>query len=213
MTGTFVDRATPNGVPLFLSRWLAHPLRMGSVVPSSKTLSNHMARCGWPEEDDGVVLDLGAGTGVFSRAFLDAGLPPERLVTLEIDPDLADHLRGTLRGVEVLECDARALLDYLPVRFQGRISSVVCGIPLVLLPLEEQRRFVDAIQAVAPGRGFRLFSYCITSPLPAKKLGLVAKREVWTPMNLPPASVWRYMPASADACIPGEPGHAPSGPR
>lgn len=193
MNGAFIDRAAPNGVPLFVSRWLAHPLRMGSVVPSSQTLCKHMVRCAWPE-DNGVVLELGAGTGVISRAFLDAGLPAERLVTLEIDPDLADHLRGTLRGVEVLECDARKLMDYLPERFHGRITTVVCGIPLVLLPLEEQRRFVEAMQAVAPDRGFLLFSYCITSPLPAKKLGLTAKRVVWTPRNLPPASVWRYMP-------------------
>lgn len=193
MTGTFIDRAEANGVPLFLSRWLAHPLRMGSVLPSSKTLCRHMARCGMPK-DDGVVLELGAGTGVISRAFLEAGLPPERLVTLEIDPDLANHLRGTLRGVEVLECDARKLVEHLPERFQGRISSVVCGIPLVLLPLEDQRQFVSAIDAVAPGLGFRLFTYCISSPLPAAKLGLKARREVWTPMNLPPASVWRYSP-------------------
>ena len=194
MTGTFIDRTAPNAVPLFVRRWLAHPLRMGSVVPSSATLCKHMVRVGWPE-GDGAVLELGAGTGVIGRAFLDAGLSPERLVTLEIDPDLADHLRGTLRGVEVMECDARKLAEFLPERFQGRIATVVCGIPLVLLPLEEQRRFVAAMQAVAPGRGFLLFSYCITSPLPAAKLGLTAKREVWTPMNLPPASVWRYMPA------------------
>ena len=193
MTGAFVDRVAPNGVPLFLRRWLAHPLRMGSVVPSSATLCKHMVRCGWPD-DDGVVVELGAGTGVISRAFLNAGLPAERLVTLEIDPNLADHLRGTLRGVEVLECDARALADCLPARFQGRVTTVVCGIPLVMLPLAEQRRFVAAMEAVAPGRGFLLFSYCITSPLPARKLGLTAKREVWTPMNLPPASVWRYIP-------------------
>ena len=183
----------PNGLPLFLRRWLAHPLRMGSVVPSSATLCGHMVRCGWPP-DDGAVLELGAGTGVISRAFLDAGLPPERLVTVEIDPDLAGHLRGSLPGVEVLEIDARTLTQHLPARFQGRIASVVCGIPLVLLPLAEQHRFVDSMLAVAPGRGFIHFSYCATSPLPARKLGLRGKREVWTPLNLPPASVWRYMP-------------------
>jgi phosphatidylethanolamine/phosphatidyl-N-methylethanolamine N-methyltransferase len=72
---------------------------------------------------------------------------------------------------------------------------VVCGIPLVLLPLAEQKRFIDGMQAVAPGRGFLHFSYCATSPLPARKHGLTAKREVWTPLNLPPASVWRYRPA------------------
>ncbi len=193
MNGAFADRAAESGVPLFVRRWLAHPLRMGSVVPSSATLCKHMARVGWPRED-GVVLELGAGTGVISRAFLDAGLPPDRLVALEIDPDLANHLRGTLRGVEVLECDARTLADHLPERFAGRIETVICGIPLVLLPFADQQRFVAAMAKVAPGRGFLLFSYCITSPLPAQKLGLSAKREVWTPLNLPPASIWRYRP-------------------
>ncbi len=198
MTGTLIDRAdgtqARTSVSLFLRRWLAHPLRMGSVVPSSRTLCNHVVRLGWPEPG-GVVLELGAGTGVISRAFLDAGLPADRLVTVEIDPDLTDHLRGTLSGVTVLECDARQLVDHLPARLRGRITSVVCGIPLVLLPLAEQKRFIDSMASVAPGRGFIHFSYCATSPLPARKLGLSAKREAWTPLNIPPASVWRYRPA------------------
>ena len=204
MTDTLVDRgagmdrgagnSAQTGAPLFLRRWLANPLRMGSVVPSSRTLCNHVVRCGWPDAG-GVVLELGAGTGVISRAFLEAGLPAERLVTVEIDPNLANHLRGTLSGVEVLECDARVLADHLPNRFRGRVASVVCGIPMVLLPLAEQKRFIDGMQAVAPGRGFLHFSYCATSPLSARKHGLTAKREAWTPLNLPPASVWRYRPA------------------
>jgi phosphatidylethanolamine/phosphatidyl-N-methylethanolamine N-methyltransferase len=71
---------------------------------------------------------------------------------------------------------------------------VVCGIPLVLLPVPEQRRFIDAIEAVAPGRGFLHYSYCATSPLPWRKHSLSARREAWTPLNFPPASVWRYQP-------------------
>ena len=76
----------------------------------------------------------------------------------------------------------------------GRIGSVVCGIPLVLLPLAEQRRFIGGMEAVAPRRGFLLYSYCMTSPLPSRKHALVARREAWTPLNFPPASVWRYTP-------------------
>jgi phosphatidylethanolamine/phosphatidyl-N-methylethanolamine N-methyltransferase len=55
-------------------------------------------------------------------------------------------------------------------------------------------RFVEAVESVAPGKGFLLYTYCITSPLPYRKLGLTAKREAWTPLNIPPASVWRYQP-------------------
>jgi phosphatidylethanolamine/phosphatidyl-N-methylethanolamine N-methyltransferase len=131
---------------------------------------------------------------VISRSLLDAGLAPNRLFVVEIVPDMAKHLRQALPGAHVIEGDARRLPQLVPSEWHGRIGTVICGIPLVLLPLAEQRRFIDAIEAVAPGLGFILYSYCITSPLPWKKHGLVPKREAWTPLNFPPASVWRYVP-------------------
>jgi phosphatidylethanolamine/phosphatidyl-N-methylethanolamine N-methyltransferase len=139
-------------------------------------------------------LELGAGTGVISKSLLEGGLPAERLFVVEIVRDMADHLRQQLPGANVIEGDARRLPALIPGEWQGKIGTVVVGIPLVLLPIPEQRRFIDAIEAVAPGRGFILYSYCITSPLPYKAHGLVAKREAWTPLNFPPASVWRYTP-------------------
>jgi phosphatidylethanolamine/phosphatidyl-N-methylethanolamine N-methyltransferase len=195
MTDTLLDQTahgrSTGDTALFLRRWLANPLRMGSVVPSSPALCRRVVRCGWPQPG-GVVLELGAGTGVISRAFLAAGLPPERLVAVEVDRMLADRLRDTLERVTVLQGDARALPDLLPRHFRGRIKSVICGIPLVLLSVAEQRRFIDAMHQVAPGRGFLLYSYCLTSPLPARRHRLAACREAWTARNFPPASVWRY---------------------
>jgi len=178
---------------LFLKRWLANPLQMGSVIPSSPALCRRiaaLAACG-PDE---VVVELGAGTGVISRALLDAGLPPERLVVVEIVRDMADHLRNALPGVNVIQGDAFELAKALPARMHGKVGTAICGIPLVMLPLAQQRRFVEAVESVAPGKGFLLYTYCITSPLPYRKLGLTAKREAWTPLNIPPASVWRYQP-------------------
>jgi phosphatidylethanolamine/phosphatidyl-N-methylethanolamine N-methyltransferase len=112
---------------------------------------------------------------------------------------MARHLRRVLAGANVIEGDANLLPQLIPSRWHGRIGTVVCGIPMVLLPLAEQRQLIDAIEAVAPGRGFLHFSYCITSPLPWQKLALTAQREAWTPLNFPPASVWRYEPAQAAA--------------
>jgi phosphatidylethanolamine/phosphatidyl-N-methylethanolamine N-methyltransferase len=122
-------------------------------------------------------------------------VPAERLFVVEIVPDMAAHLRRVLPGAQVIEGDARRLPELIPPAWHGRIGTVICGIPLVLLPLAEQRRFIDAMEAVAPGRGFLHFSYCVTSPLPARRHGLSARREAWTPLNFPPASVWRYRPA------------------
>jgi phosphatidylethanolamine/phosphatidyl-N-methylethanolamine N-methyltransferase len=178
---------------LFFRRWLANPLQMGSIIPSSRTLCRHIASH-VRLKDDEVVVELGAGTGVVTRAMLVAGIPAERIVVFEIVPEMADHLRRVFPGVNVICGDAFELERDLPARFRGRVGDAICGIPLVMLPLAQQRRFVDAVEAVAPGRGFLLLTYCITSPLPWRKLGLSADRKVWTPVNFPPASVWRYQP-------------------
>ena len=179
------------GAALFLKGWLANPLQMGSVVPSSPALCRRVAaqvRLAPGER----VVELGAGTGVVSRALLESGLAASRLTVVEIVPSMAEHLRTMLPGVDVVQGDARDLATLIPAAQHGRIGTVICGVPLVLLRVAEQRRFIDAIEAVAPGRGFLHYSYCATSPLPWRKLGLVAKREAWTPLNIPPASVWRY---------------------
>jgi phosphatidylethanolamine/phosphatidyl-N-methylethanolamine N-methyltransferase len=180
---------------MFFRRWIANPLQMGSIVPSSPTLCGHVVKQ-VRRKPDQYVVELGAGTGVISRALLDSGLPPEKLYVVEIVPTMAAHLKRVLPGVNVISGDARQLSELLPPEVHNNIGSVICGIPLVLLPVPEQRRFIDAIEAVAPGVGFLHYSYCVTSPLPYQKHGLSAKREKWTPRNFPPASVWRYTPTA-----------------
>ena len=191
------DRLRMANLPLFFRRWLSDPLQMGSIVPSSRFLCRRIADL-VAAGGDGLVVEIGAGTGVISRALIEAGIAPERLVLVEIVPEMADHLRESLPGVNVLCADAFALPQHLIDQGRGRlagpIGTVICGIPLVMLPLERQRLFVEQVERIAPGLGFLLYTYCITSPLPYRKLGLSAVRESWTPRNFPPASVWRYRP-------------------
>lgn len=188
------DRGQPTdaiaNAGLFFRRWLANPLQMGSVVPSSSALCRRVAQHA-PCAPDEMVVELGAGTGVISRGLLNAGLQPRQLVLVEIVPSMADHLSRSLPGVRVITGDARQL----PALLAGdsrKVGAVICGVPLVLLPLAAQSMFVEAFRAVGPNCGFLHYSYCITSPLPARRLGLRARRLAWTPLNFPPASVWHY---------------------
>ena len=197
-------RRIPGTAPLlFFRRWLANPLQMGSVTPSSPALCNLITRRIQRGPDE-IVLELGAGTGVISRAIVASGVPADRLVVIEIVPAMARLLRETLPGVTVIEGDAWRLAELLAPEWHGRIGTVVCGIPLVLLSLTRQRGLVEAIETVAPTRGFLHFSYCATSPLPARKLGLSARRQSWTAMNFPPASVWRYTGTEAPGAASGQ---------
>jgi len=187
------ERIRMANLPLFFRRWLSDPLQMGSIIPSSATLSRRIARLA-AAGGDGHVVEIGAGTGVISRALLEYGVPAEKLVLVEIVPEMAEHLRQSFPGATVLCADAFALPQHVPDRVMADIRSVICGIPLVMLPIEKQRQFVAAVEGIAPGLGFLLYTYCITSPLPYRELGLSAVRETWTPKNFPPASVWRYRP-------------------
>jgi phosphatidylethanolamine/phosphatidyl-N-methylethanolamine N-methyltransferase len=183
----------PNDMTLFLRRWLANPLQMGSIIPSSPRLGELIARQ-IDSKSDSLVLELGAGTGAITKSLINEGISPKRIAVVEIVPEMADHLRTKFPKTTVLQADAFNLPIHLLKDPAAEIGTVICGIPLVLLNEAKQRQFIQQVEAVAPGRGFLLYTYCITSPLPYRTLGLEARRLAWTPLNFPPASVWHYRP-------------------
>lgn len=176
---------------LFFRRWLHNPLQMGSIVPSSPVLGKLIARH-IEKDSEAAVLELGAGTGAVTGSLIRSGIGPKRLVLVEIVPDMAKHLELNFPETKVIEADAFSLptdkLNYIA----PNIGTVICGIPLVLLGEKKQRQFIEQVELVAPGKGFFLYTYCISSPLPYRSLKLEARRLAWTPLNFPPASIWHY---------------------
>src|SRR5690606_4975530 len=82
----------------------------------------------------GPVLELGSGTGVFTRKLVQNGVAPKDLTLIECNPGFADRLQATFCEARVLRMDAR-LLDsaslYTPSSGAG---AVVCGLPLLAMP-------------------------------------------------------------------------------
>ncbi|MCG8593469.1 MAG: methyltransferase domain-containing protein [Kiloniellales bacterium] len=179
---------------LFFRRFLAHPLRLASVLESSPALSRLVAEQ-LPSGPGDFVIELGAGTGPVTRALLAAGVAPERLIAVEIDPEMAAFLRRRVPGVTVLACDALALERALPAEARGRVGAVICGLPISLLPAAQRAELVGKmLSLLPPGRPFLAYTHRLTSPLQAAELGLAGERRAFTLLNLPPASVWAYRP-------------------
>lgn len=191
-TDATTGEKSPNPTLLFFKRWMANPLVMASIVPSSASLARAIAR-NVRRETDELVVEFGGGTGSVTRTLLESGVPAPRLFSVEIDPLLAAYLRREFSDVHILEGDVRNIREMLPPLVVGKIGTVVVGIPMVLLPWEAQREIVDEIFAIMPkGRHFLAFTYSVGAPLKYKELGLNVRRVGFTLANAPPASVWAF---------------------
>ena len=181
---------------LFLKRWIRHPIRLGAVIPSSPALTGLVAR-NVELRPGGIVLELGGGTGCLTRKLLDSGIPEDKLYVLELDPELCAYLKNALPNVNVIQGDACDLPKLIPKKYIGKVSTVISGMPMTTMPIEVQRKIIDASFSVMDDKGDLLqYTYRPISPLPAARLGLVKQRVGVTFRNLPPATVWRYQKAA-----------------
>jgi len=177
---------------LFFKRWLANPLSMASITPSAPSLSRLMAEQITRAPDE-VVVEFGGGTGSVTRAILEAGVPADKLYSVERDPELAAYLRRHYPGIHVLEGDVADIRTMLPDDVKGKVGTVLVCLPMILIPAEDQRRIVDAIfDVMPPGRAFYSYTYSARSPVKRRALGLRGRRVGFTIANIPPASVWRF---------------------
>lgn len=184
--------AGSNPAWLFFRRWIADPASIASITPSGPSLARLMARQ-VRREDDEIVVEYGGGTGPVTQALLDSGVPPSRLFVIERDPVLHAYLVARFPTVNVLQGDVADIARLLPPQWLGKVGTIVCGIPMILIPTEAQRAILDAAYAVMrPGRHFISFTYSLRSPLRRRALGLDGRRVGFTLSNVPPAHVWAY---------------------
>lgn len=181
----------------FLRQWARDPIRTASVAPSGRQLARLMVA----QLPDGCtrVAEIGAGTGAFTRVLLERGVAAKQLLVVEINPRLAEFLRGRFPDV-VVECaDARSL-DVLArqrgLLADGKLDAVVSGLGLLLMNSAMRADILRAaFAALRPGGRFIQFTYGPLDPVRRAErdaLGLRAHRAGFAPLNVPPAAVHVY---------------------
>lgn len=181
----------------FFRQWLKNPRAMAALSPSSRHLAREMiaqlprgARC---------VIELGGGTGVFTRALLEHGIAPCDLMVLELNAELARLLQGKFPGVRVVNgdaCELAGIVRQTGFAADGGVDAVVSGLGFLAMPRSVQRAILTAVFAVlGPDRPLIQFTYGPSSPLPRdllRELDLSMRRASTIWLNMPPATVYVY---------------------
>lgn len=176
----------------FLRQWVRDPVKTASVAPSGRQLARLMVAQLVP--GSARVAELGAGTGVFTRALLRRGVREGHLVLVERDEAFAARLRERFPRAHVLAMDAEHFCAWARAeRFAA--GAIVSGLPLRNLDFDSHRRILSSAFASLCGDGaLYQFTYGLACPVPAmllQHLQLEAARIGYVLRNLPPATVYR----------------------
>lgn len=173
---------------LFTQEIWANPRAMGAACPSAPALASNMA-ARVPLDRDGLVVELGGGTGAVTAALLKHGVSPWKLVVVERSPKLVHHLRQRFSQLRVIQGDA-AQLGHLLGHPRPRLSSIVSSLPLRSLHPTITRAVVQQFETLLePGNLLVQFTYDLRGTQARLLPGFrrLSSKIVWT--NLPPARV------------------------
>lgn len=175
----------------FFRGFVAHPRRVGSIVPSSRSLTRRVIRTARLHQAQ-CVVELGPGIGSTTRDFLAAMRSDAALLAIELDAGF--HAR-ILKKI----ADARLHAQWSSAERIGELlragrlpapDAVVSGIPFSTMPAHVARRIVSAIHgALAPGG--RFVAYQLRAHVADFMVPLMGAAQVqWEILNVPPMRVF-----------------------
>ncbi|MDG4554693.1 MAG: methyltransferase domain-containing protein [Candidatus Competibacter sp.] len=174
---------------LFTREVWANPRAMGAACPSAPALASCMASR-VPLDRDGLVVELGGGTGAVTAALLKHGVPPWKLVVIERSPTLANHLRQRFPQLRIVQGDAAQLTQLLGHDRSRGVGGIVSSLPLRSLPPAVTRAVSHQFETLLDAGGLLVqYTYDLrgTHPRLLPRFRRRSSKIVWS--NLPPARV------------------------
>lgn len=178
-------------VVLFAKSIRDNPVQIGALAPSSRYLAKMIAAEAVRDTGDGFFLEIGAGTGSFTKALINAGIAQEKIICIELDESLCNYLRSRFPMATVIRgnaCYAESLIG------RGKkIEAVISGIPMRNIHIVTKKAIINScFEVLKPGGKFVQFTYTPFSSIDETLFKVCQRRVGFVWKNLPPASVWSY---------------------
>lgn len=178
---------------LLFRRFLADPMRIAYVLPSSKQLIGRVLR----DLDFSVakvLVEFGGGEGCYTRELVKRLAPDAKLIVFEIDRELAAHLRKQFRGDErviVSEVDAAHFREELRRHKLPEADYVISGIPFSYIPTAKKKALLQAVHDGLAERGV-FFAYQMTAELKGHGRMFAQCEVSYFLANIPPMFVLAF---------------------
>ncbi|WP_432775704.1 methyltransferase domain-containing protein [Brevibacillus gelatini] len=173
---------------MFFYNFLQSPGQVGSITPSSRALAKQMmAPIDWSGAH--TIVELGAGTGIFTAWIERMKRPEATLVSFEKESKMRGRLVQQFPNVLFHE-DAVDLTRVLGEAGLGKADCIVSGLPFANFPQELRDQIMEEVYAaLKPGGIFVTFQYSLQMK---KQLSTVFENMTvkLVPLNLPPAFVY-----------------------
>jgi phospholipid N-methyltransferase len=176
---------------LFGRNFFKHPKMLGSLIPSSRFLVNHvLAEVDWKRAR--VFLEYGPGVGTFTTEILRRMRPDAVLIAMETNSDFVRFLRRRLRDdrlhvIHGSAADAGAALTELRL---GRADYVISGIPYTTMPPDIRESILRTTHSVLDPNGAFLVYQFTRSVLPYLEQVFDSVAQDFEPLNVMPARLF-----------------------
>lgn len=120
---------------VFFEGFLAHPVMVGSIIPSSRfTIAKMLAPVDW--NACRLFVEYGPGVGTFCRPVLDRLRPDGQLIVIDTNPLFIDYLNETITDPRFIAVLGSAADVETIVRAHGHDHAdyVLSGLPFSTLP-------------------------------------------------------------------------------
>jgi phospholipid N-methyltransferase len=172
---------------ILFRRFLADPLKIAYVVPSSKALIRRVLdRMDFVRGR--VFVEFGGGEGCYTRELVKRLAPDARLLVFELDEHLAEHLReqfGNDKRVLIYCQDAATFREELHKLGVRHADYVISGIPFSYLDPKKKKEILNAVHEGLTTDG-QFIVYQVTPELKAHTRMFAAHEVEYFLANIPP---------------------------
>jgi phospholipid N-methyltransferase len=176
---------------LFGRNFFKHPKMLGSLIPSSRFLVNHvLAEVDWKRAR--VFLEYGPGVGTFTTEILRRMRADAVLIAMETNSDFVRFLRRRLRDdrLHVIHGSAANAGAALADLGLVRADYVISGIPYTTIPPDVRESILRTTHAVLDPNGAFLVYQFTRSVLPHLEQVFDSVAEDFEPLNVMPARLF-----------------------